>query len=154
MPTLEERTQRLEDIEAIRRLKITYARACDANFDADTLGSLFTRDGVWDGGVFGHHEGPEAIAAFYRSMRSERTFGLHYMGGHTIDVAPSGSEATGHWYLWEFGTYWGRAVWLAMTYDDTYRKEHGIWRIASTQLHVHFLTPYESGWAQEPMIQR
>ena len=154
MPTLEERTQRLEDLEAIRRLKIIYARACDANFDADTLGSLFTRDGVWDGGVFGHHEGPEAIAAFYRRMRSERTFGLHYMCGDTIDLAPSGREATGQWYLWEFGTYWGRAVWLAMTYNDTYRKEHGVWRIASTQLQVHFLTPYESGWAKEPMIQR
>jgi hypothetical protein len=33
MPTLEERVQRLEDIEDIRRLKIRYAELCDAHYD-------------------------------------------------------------------------------------------------------------------------
>jgi hypothetical protein len=34
MPTLEERVQRLEDIEDIRRLKIRYAQFCDAQSEA------------------------------------------------------------------------------------------------------------------------
>lgn len=152
MATLEERVQRLEDLEAIRRLKITYARACDNNFDADTLASLFTDDGHWDGGVFGVHDGPEAIRDLYRGVRNDITFGLHYMCGDTIDIAPSGLEAGGSWYLWEFGTYKGRAVWWAMTYTDSYRKVHDVWRIATTKLHIHFFTPYESGWVKQRML--
>jgi SnoaL-like domain len=64
MPTLEERVQRLEDIEDIRRLKIRYAGLCDAQYDLDGLASLFTDDAVWDGGSdFGVYQGKQAIQA-------------------------------------------------------------------------------------------
>ncbi len=46
MPTVEERLQSLEDQEAIRRLKMHYARFCDAGYDPDGIASLFMEDGV------------------------------------------------------------------------------------------------------------
>ena len=45
-----QRLQRVESIEQIRRLKAVYCDYCDEGYDADGLCSLFTEDGVWDGG--------------------------------------------------------------------------------------------------------
>ena len=57
MPTIEERLQRLEDIEAIQRLQIRYAELCDDGFDPDAIVDLFTPDGVWDCGDYGRFVG-------------------------------------------------------------------------------------------------
>ena len=48
--TLEERLQRIEDIEAIRLLKHRYCAFCDDNYDADGIAALFTENAVWDAG--------------------------------------------------------------------------------------------------------
>ena len=66
MTTLEERVLRIEDIEAIRSMKMAYARYCDDDYKADEIAELFTEDGVWDGGVFGvyngrDHMGPDGV---------------------------------------------------------------------------------------------
>ena len=82
MPTLEERVQRLEDIEDIRRLKIRYAQFCDAQYDPDGIASCFTDDAVWDGGsAFGVHQGKQAIRTFFAGVSKQITFALHYMIG-------------------------------------------------------------------------
>ncbi len=157
MPSLEDheaRIQRLEDVEQIRRLKHAYARLVDDNFRHKELGQLFAEDGVMDGGVFGRNEGREAIAAFFDGMRSQLTFAMHFMTGETIDVDPSGTSASGHWYLWELGTLDGQAVWIAMTYNDTYVKQNGKWLFQETNLLINFVTPYEDGWVKTPMLER
>lgn len=153
MASLEERVQRLEDIEAIRRLKIRYAQYCDANYDADGIAALFTEDGVWDGGDFGVYNGREAIRAFFAGISKQITFALHYMIGHQIDIDPSGNEATGSWYLLEPATLNGRAVWIAATYNDRYRKVDGRWLYSHLKLNVAFVTPYESGWVKERVVR-
>ena len=153
MPTLEERVQRLEDIEAIRRLKIRYARLCDAQYDPEGLAALFTDDAVWDGGSdFGVYQGKQAIRAFFAGVSKQITFALHYMIGHAIDIAPSGNEASGIWYLCVPATMSGRAVWLAATYDDRYRKVGGQWLFSQVKVTVAFMTPYETGWVQERVV--
>jgi hypothetical protein len=154
MPTLEERVQRLEDLEDIRRLKIRYAGLCDAHYDdPDGLAALFTDDAVWDGGSdFGVYHGKQAIRAFFAGLSNQLTFALHYMVGHAIDIAPSGHEASGTWYLFEPGTLNGRAVWIAATYHDRYRKVGGQWLFSQMQVNVAFVTPYETGWVQERVV--
>ena len=58
MATLEERIQRLEDIEAIKNLKARYAAVCDDKYNPEEAIKLFTEDAVWDGGEdFGVHKG-------------------------------------------------------------------------------------------------
>ena len=67
---IERRLQALEDIEAIKKLKIRYCHCADAQ-DYPGFASLFTEDAVWEGGAFGHAEGRKtsknSSAAFRRS---------------------------------------------------------------------------------------
>ena len=63
MPTLEQHVQRLEDLEQITEITMQLARHFDNNYHADGVVSLFTDDGVFDGGPFGRYEGLEAIHA-------------------------------------------------------------------------------------------
>ena len=41
------RLQRLEDIEAIRRLKAAYCSACDDDHNGEAVAALFTKNGSW-----------------------------------------------------------------------------------------------------------
>src|SRR4051812_7805972 len=94
--------QHLLDLEAIRALKVRYARYADAGYDADGLASLFTDDGVWDGGrLFGRAEGRDAIRAHFVSAPSRVTWALHYVLCPEITIAPDGTSAEGTWYLWQ-----------------------------------------------------
>ncbi len=153
MGTLEQRVQRLQDITDIRRLKIEYAQQCDDNYNPDGLTALFTDDAVWEGTGLGRYEGKQAIHGFWTDASGRFTFALHYMVGDAIDIAPSGVEATGHWYLWEPATIDGRAMFVAATYDDVYKKVDGRWLFHRVQAHSHFLAPYESGWVKVPFAE-
>jgi ketosteroid isomerase-like protein len=149
MSSVEERLQRLEDREAIRELKIAYAKACDG-YDIDQVVSLMTDDVVWDGGErFGRHEGKAAVRAFLSETWKQLTWALHYMTGESITIAPSGTEATGSWYLWEPCTMSDRAIWLAGRYDDEYRKVDGRWYFSRVTLRVDMSTPFEAGWVKQ-----
>jgi hypothetical protein len=138
----------------IRRLKVRYAGLCDAQYDdPDGLAALFTDDAVWDGGSdFGVHQGKQAIRAFFTGVSKQIAFALHYMVGHAIDIAPSGHEASGTCYLWMPATMNGRAVWLAATYNNRYRKVGGQWLFSQVKVNVAFMTPYETGWVQERVV--
>ena len=152
MATVEERIQRLEDHEEIRRLKIEYARVVDRFGSGDEYAALFTEDAVIDAGaVGGVLTGRAAIRDFFNGIRNTLTFFVHYMMGETIDILPSGTYAVGHWYLWEPATYNGQAVWIAITYDDEYKKVNGQWRCSFSRLNFHFMTPYDQGWVKKPM---
>lgn len=152
MAAIDERVQRLEDIAAIRRLKIEYAQHCDNNYDPDALTALFTDDAIWEGKGLGRFDGKQAIHDFWVNAGKSFTFALHYMCGDTITVAPSGTEATGHWYIWEPATINGRATFVAAVYDDVYKKVNGRWLFHRVTSHIAFITPYESGWVKEPFL--
>ncbi|MFC1918586.1 nuclear transport factor 2 family protein [Chloroflexota bacterium] len=62
MENLVTRVQLLEDIEAIKQLKVRYARTCDDNYNAQEIAKLFTEDAVWDGRpLSGIYKGRQAI---------------------------------------------------------------------------------------------
>ena len=46
--SLEERIQRLEDIEAIKQLKVRYSHICDDDHNPDDIASLFVEDEIWE----------------------------------------------------------------------------------------------------------
>ena len=150
MPTLDERIQRLEEIEAIRKLKIVYAQHCDNNYDPEALAPLFTEDAVWEMGPLGRFEGRQAIHDFFADVSKRFTFALHYMCGPVIDLDPSGTEASGTWYIWETATIDGVAMFVAATYEDRYRKEDGVWKFSRVKVNPAFMTPYEDGWVKKP----
>ena len=130
MPTLEQRVQRLEDLEQITEITMQLARHFDNNYHADGVVSLFTDDGVFDGGPFGRYEGLQAIHGFFETITEQITFAKHHLATHTIG---------------------GEAMFLALTWDMHYRKTDGRWLISRQQLDWQFLTPYHSGWVKTPM---
>ena len=75
------------------------------------------------------------------------------MTGEIIDVAPSGTEAKAYWYLWEPATVNGEAVFIAITYDDEYRKVNGKWLISRQTFHNQFLTPVDKGWVKQQFVE-
>ncbi len=154
MPSVEERLQQLEDVEAIRRLKLRYARFCDAGYDAGGIASLFAEDGVWDGRpTFGKAEGRAKIERFFAGASEALTYARHYIVAPLIDVAADGRSATGSWYLIQPATLRGQPVWLAGSYDDAYVKREGEWLFRSVRVTFDFMTPYEAGWVEQQFVE-
>ncbi len=154
--TIERRLRRLEDVEQIRVLKARYCDRCDAGYDADGIAALMTDDAVWDGGAtFGVFEGREAIREHFRNASRRVSIARHQVMNPMIEV--EGDDATGQWLLFQPCTVAAagatdRAVWLAATYRDRYRRVDGRWLISATVIDVAFFTPYDRGWVEEPFL--
>ena len=146
MPSIEERLQAIEDTEAIRRLKITYAQRCDDDYDPDGLAALFTEDGVWDGGPHGIARGRDEIRALWEATGQSASFAVHYITNHVVDLDASGNSATGSCSLWEPITLGGQAMWASVIYQERYEKVDGTWLFAEMKLDNVFCTPYDKGW--------
>ena len=129
--SVEERLQRLEDIESIRNLLIEYGRALDKR-DFVAYGKLFAEDGSWGGGM-GSATGPEEIgkmveAGFGRMDPALYTDSNHVMT--SMDIELHGDSATA----------WSRWLWVVVGddnrprierggyYDDTLVRENGVWK--------------------------
>ncbi len=154
MASLEERVQRLEDIEEIRRLKQVYAKLCDNDYEPVGLSNLFTENATWDADELGFHlKGKQEIHDFFAEVSGSYTFALHYTLGHIIDVDSNGTDAQGTWYIWMPATVNGHATFFAATYEDTYKKVDGRWLCDTVRIHLGFFTTYEKGWVQERMAE-
>ena len=155
---LEARLRRLEDIETIKQLKAMYCRYCDDGYDADGIASLFTEDAVWDGGrTFGRAEGRDGIHRHFRGAGQRVTIARHQVMNPIIEIDPADPDlATGHWLLFQPCTDNGpdgeRAVWLAATYADRYRRVDDGWLIAETLIDVAFFTPFDAGWMHQRFL--
>ena len=71
--------------EEIKQLKARYARACDDNYDADTIAELFTDDAVWDGGMMGYAETRDGIRRFFENASSIVGFAVHGISNPLIE---------------------------------------------------------------------
>ncbi|MAF46064.1 MAG: hypothetical protein CL407_09105 [Acidimicrobiaceae bacterium] len=150
---IESRLARLEDIEEIKQLKAKYCRYCDEGYDPDGIASLFTEDGIWDGGkTFGVANGRDAIRKHFQGAASRISIARHQVMNPIIEV--TNDTATGHWLLFQpctDGTT-GEAVWLAATYNDQYVKSDGVWLIDRLTIDVAFFSPYDKGWAEQQFL--
>jgi hypothetical protein len=142
----------LEDAEAIRNLKAEYCLHLDER-NTEAAAALFTEDGVWDGGeTFGRHEGRSDIAAYFSEIQERALgFSLHHVSNPYVDVRPDGT-AFGRWYLFMPCTLDARAVWGAGRYDDRLVKRSDRWLFREMRLVSHYRTPFDRGWAEEPLV--
>ena len=158
---LEQRLRALEDLEAIRRLKVRYAKLVDARYArrrprpreeiepiAREIAALFAEDAVWDGGAgLGLATGRDAIRE--RLLEPTLQFSWHYFLKHDLEL--DGDRARGTWdILSPCTTREGRAMWLAGVEHDEYVRRDGVWLHASMRLEVVFMAPHDRGWAQGP----
>jgi hypothetical protein len=153
MASIEEiaaRLQRLEGIESIKQLKARYCAFCDDNYNPEGIASLFTQDGVWDGGELGKAEGRDAIVRFFERAPSAFSFAIHHVMNPIIEVHRD--IATGRWYLFQplvrkSGNR-EEAMWLAGRYEDDYVWIRGDWKFKRMKFITRFLARYEEGWAK------
>ena len=124
----------LEAIELIKQLKARYFRFLDTR-NIEGLQSVFTADAT------ARFKGPDydfdlsgwpALEAFYRKSFSADAFGMH--NGHHPEIDVAGDHATGIWYLQDIFVQLKHDITVmgSALYEDEYRRQDGVWRIATT----------------------
>ncbi len=129
------RVARLEDIEAIQKLKYRYFRAIDTA-DIAILHEVFADDVTvdYEGGTYrwivsGRTELVEALANSFHARAVAQHTGHH----PEIEIL-SPTEATGIWYLTDifYNFHTKLSTIGSALYRDTYRKIDGDWKISCT----------------------
>ena len=147
--TLEQRIRRLEDIEAIRRLRNRYHASVNEGEYGDCR-ALFTDDAVVELGYLARYEGIDAIDCGFRAMgERDRFFIKQFVHGHDIDV--DGDTGTGTSYLEaRYGRY-GVSYVIAGRYDDVYKLVDGVWKFRSMIAEIFYTVPNAVGWTGDEM---
>lgn len=155
--SVEERLQRLEDVNEIQRLKSAYTLACDDNYNPDAICALFTDDGLWSMNVFGHHQGKNEIHAFFSSVSEQIVWSLHTAATPSILISEDGTTATGTWYLVCPCTLARNddpgqkdAVLITGSYSDAFRKVDGRWYFTEITARIHQISDWDKGWVRQP----
>ena len=140
--SLERRLDRLESERDIRRLAASYCFAIDAH-DLDTVAELFCADAVVrsSDGVM-HAVGRDAIIAQYRGRFSVLGPSNHISHDYLVTFDPVALDtATGQ--LSAHAELWRNEMMMitALRYDDRYRRDGGVWRIAERVISFLYYVP-------------
>jgi hypothetical protein len=131
MPTVEQRLQRLEDIEAIRRLKAHYFFSCDRKNPAGMRECFADGKVHIDFGMIGTFDSADALVKVYTEIGcKDHMVEMHHGMNAQIEVVDD-THAKGTWSLHYFliDTSAQRLTQLGGYYEDEYRKDGGEWRI-------------------------
>jgi len=153
LPDLAVRLGKLEATQEIRKLKMDYAKLCDAGYPPAEISAMFTDDAVWDGGEkFGVHQGRQAIYDFFEGVSKDLVFAIHFMIGDSIAVDDNLTTASGSWQLLEPLSLvvdgQRQAMWFAGTYADEYVKIDGEWKFNRVTLDWVLQARHDIGWAE------
>jgi hypothetical protein len=152
---LNEAAQRREDYQAIIRLQRAYGFYIDKGYWREAS-NLFAEDATFEQGVDGVYVGRDRIHQVIVKLTGSNPgpglpFGQLYERFQlqpVITISDDGKSANGRWHeLSMLGQYGEHAEWGEGVYENTYRKEDGVWKIASLRYFPNFVAPYEGGWA-------
>jgi ketosteroid isomerase-like protein len=152
--TLEQRVQRLEDLEAIQSAWRDYLFALDSH-DYEALADVFTEDGAvemvgldsYQPGQDRTYHGRESIIdEFYRPVVDEVAAphkGNFYTGHHgtNMEIELEGDEATTLAYFFEI---LGNTQMLIGTYQHRFVREPDRWRIAYLRIAIRYRAVIEA----------
>ena len=133
--TVAARLQRLEDIEAIRRLKARYLNACDQK-DSQQVRACFA-DGeiLVDTAHLGVFKSADSFVAMYSDAAlHDHILDKHQAGNAEIDIVGT-HDAHGLWCLdYRNINIRDRTLTLmSVIYHDTYKKIGGVWKISGSR---------------------
>lgn len=143
------RLQRLEDIEAIRRLKARYLNACDSQ-DPEGASRCFAEGRILiDMGHVGRFEHRDQFAALYRAAGClPHILDMHQGTNSEIEIIDE-AHARGLWALEyrNINTQDRTVTFLSSVYHDEYVKVAGEWKISScrTEFKTALHCSYASG---------
>jgi len=136
----------LEDIEAIRTLRMRYHYNINECL-FERMPDLFTDDAIVDFGHIGRAEGRAEIADLFLRIPRNLEFVKQFIHNHLVDV--DGDDATGVSYLDARYAANGDSVMVAAKFDERYARTPQGWRIRHCRLELYFSAPLSIGWAGE-----
>ena len=153
---LEQRKERVEDVNAIERLQAAYGYYLDRAL-WDDVASLFADDGTIEIGLDGVYVGKARVREYLHALGGGRQ-GLvdgelneHLQVMLVISVAADGLTAKARWRAIVLTGELGRdAFWGEGPYENEYVKDDGIWKIQTLHWYQALYVPYEGGWQTNP----
>ena len=136
---LSARLQRLEDLDALRRLAADYGAGLDDR-EVERVSSLFTTDGVFEQeGREVHVEGRSGVGAWYAERLGHYGPSLHYPHAQLASIdgdRASGTVVASAEICVDQVAYRG-----GFRYMDTYQRDDDGWRFKRRTLRFHHLVP-------------
>jgi len=144
--------QALADETAVQNLQHSFGYYLDRKL-WDDVADLFTANGTLEFDQRGVYRGAahikQALADFHGAGKLQ--FGDlfdHIYLGTVVTVAPDGKTASARTsQLNELGKNAEYARWEQGTYENSYIKENGVWKLAAVHYYPRFISDYDQGWA-------
>ena len=138
--TLEQRIQKLEDLEAIRTLQATYGHYVDKGWngkdmDIEKLTDIFTEDALWEAPAAGVlANGHKEIIESFKSFDEKNKFFIHSFTNPIIEI--NEDKATAKWILFSPAIDGEKVICMLASYDNDYVRTTNGWRIKSLRLNM------------------
>ena len=153
---LEQRKERIEDVNAIERLQHAYGYYADRGLWEEAA-NLFADDGTIEIGQDGVYVGRPRVREYLRVLSGGRPtltdgeLGEHLQVMPVITLAPDGLTAKARWRAIVLeGELGDQAFWGEGPYENQYVKEGGVWKIKALHWYQALYVPYEGGWQTKP----
>ncbi len=137
---LEQRLQRLEDLEEIRTLQANYGQSVDKGWngkemDTDKVPEIFSEDAIWENPKMNIHlNGHQQITEFFTAINADNSFFMHSFTNPRIEV--DGDSAKAKWVLFSPMKPDGHLVCMLADYDMEYVRTAEGWRIQLLRLNL------------------
>jgi len=148
------RVEKLEGTRAVKKLQRAFGYYVDRGLWTDAA-DLFTEDGSIEIGIDGVYVGKARIREYLKRLHGGQEGLIYGQLNEWITLQPAvfiaadGRSATARWRdQGMLGQYRKHAEWRDGTYENTYAREGGVWKLKSLHLYVNFVAPYEKGWAR------
>jgi SnoaL-like domain len=151
--TLEERVQRLEDVEAIERVMARYGECVDQSYDLAGLEQVLTEDLHWKSNAFGEYRGRVEYLNGQAEISKGVEWAFHQMVPIRVDVAGD-RTAQGTFYLLMLATFVDDAgarapIVLSARYDNSFVDDGEGWRCSRMAVEFHQVSSVTEGWVAE-----
>ncbi len=150
---LAHRAMLLRDAQEVENLQRIYGFYLDRAM-WDQIADLFADDGTIEMGQRGVYVGKRRIRQFLNLLGHDGlTYGWlndHIQLQPIVDVAPDGKSARlRSRELDMMGVFGKSGTWSEGTYENTFVKESGVWKLKSLHYYPTFISAYDKGWGED-----
>jgi ketosteroid isomerase-like protein len=146
---LDARLKKLEDIEAIRELRMQY-HYCINESMFDRTADVFTEDAYVDFEQVATAKGREAIRDLLIRLAQSLTIVKQFIHNHMVTV--DGDTASGISYLDARYAQDGKSIIAAVKFAEKYRRIPAGWKISEMVVKIYFTVPITEGWASDKLL--
>ncbi|MGD0277600.1 MAG: nuclear transport factor 2 family protein [Syntrophales bacterium] len=138
--SLEQRIQRLEDVEAIKKIQATYGHYVNRGWNDKVMfykkvTAMFTEDATWEAPAMGVlAQGRGEISEMFEDMSASNEFFMHSFSNPIIDIG--GDTAKAQWLLLLGGNFEDKTTLTYASYDNDYVRTSQGWLIKAIRLYI------------------